>query len=51
VPNKIGCRSAREEFDPTRPVENMLERPGQPDEAAKAILVPGERGFLVHHRR
>jgi NAD(P)-dependent dehydrogenase (short-subunit alcohol dehydrogenase family) len=38
VPNKIGSPVGREEFDPTRPVENMLKRPGQPDEAAKAIL-------------
>lgn len=38
VPNKIGSPVGRDEFDPTRPVENMLKRPGQPDEAAKAIL-------------
>jgi NAD(P)-dependent dehydrogenase (short-subunit alcohol dehydrogenase family) len=38
VPNKIGSPVGREEFDPTRPVENMLKRPGQPEEAAKAIL-------------
>jgi NAD(P)-dependent dehydrogenase (short-subunit alcohol dehydrogenase family) len=38
VPNKIGSPVGREEFDPTRPVQNMLKRPGQPDEAAKAIL-------------
>jgi NAD(P)-dependent dehydrogenase (short-subunit alcohol dehydrogenase family) len=38
VPNKIGSPVGKEEFDPTRPVQNMLRRPGQPDEAAKAIL-------------
>jgi NAD(P)-dependent dehydrogenase (short-subunit alcohol dehydrogenase family) len=38
VPNKIGSPVGRDEFDPTRPVENMLKRPGQPEEAAKAIL-------------
>ena len=38
VPNKIGSPVGRDEFDPTRPVENMLKRPGQPDEAARAIL-------------
>src|SRR5687768_11770839 len=38
VPNKIGSPVGRDEFDPTRPVENMLKRPGQPIEAAKAIL-------------
>ena len=38
VPNKIGSPVGRDEFDPTRPVENMLKRPGQPQEAAQAIL-------------
>jgi NAD(P)-dependent dehydrogenase (short-subunit alcohol dehydrogenase family) len=38
VPNKIGSPVGRDEFDSTRPVENMLKRPGQPDEAARAIL-------------
>jgi 3-oxoacyl-[acyl-carrier protein] reductase len=38
VPNKIGSPVGRDEFDPTRPVENMLKRAGQPEEAAKAIL-------------
>jgi NAD(P)-dependent dehydrogenase (short-subunit alcohol dehydrogenase family) len=38
VPNKIGSPVGRDEFDATRPVENMLKRPGQPDEAAKSIL-------------
>lgn len=38
VPNKIGSPVGKDEFDPTRPVENMLKRPGQPEEAARAIL-------------
>ncbi|MCC6887460.1 MAG: glucose 1-dehydrogenase [Hyphomicrobiales bacterium] len=38
VPNKIGSPVGKDEFDPTRPVENMLRRPGQPIEAARAIL-------------
>ena len=38
VPNKIGSPVGKDEFDPSRPVQNMLKRPGQPDEAAKAIL-------------
>jgi NAD(P)-dependent dehydrogenase (short-subunit alcohol dehydrogenase family) len=38
VPNKIGSPVGKDEFDPTRPVQNMLKRPGQPEEAAKAIL-------------
>ena len=38
VPNKIGSPVGRDEFDPTRPVMNMLRRAGRPEEAAKAIL-------------
>jgi NAD(P)-dependent dehydrogenase (short-subunit alcohol dehydrogenase family) len=38
VPNKIGSPVGRDEFDPTRPVPNMVKRPGQPEEAAKAVL-------------
>jgi NAD(P)-dependent dehydrogenase (short-subunit alcohol dehydrogenase family) len=38
VPNKIGSPVGRDEFDPSRPVPNMAKRPGQPDEAAKAVL-------------
>jgi NAD(P)-dependent dehydrogenase (short-subunit alcohol dehydrogenase family) len=38
VPNKIGSPVGKDEFDPTRPVQNMLRRAGQPIEAAKAIL-------------
>jgi len=49
VPNKIGSPVGREEFDPTRPVENMLKRPGQPDEAARAILflVSDDSSFII----
>jgi NAD(P)-dependent dehydrogenase (short-subunit alcohol dehydrogenase family) len=49
VPNKIGSPVGREEFDPTRPVENMLKRPGQPAEAAKAILflVSDDSSFII----
>jgi NAD(P)-dependent dehydrogenase (short-subunit alcohol dehydrogenase family) len=38
VPNKIGSPVGKDEFDPSRPVLNMLRRAGQPIEAAKAIL-------------
>ena len=38
VPNKIGSPVGRDEFDPTRPVQNMLKRAGEPAEAARAIL-------------
>jgi NAD(P)-dependent dehydrogenase (short-subunit alcohol dehydrogenase family) len=34
----IGSPVGRDEFDPTRPVANMLRRAGRPEEAAKAIL-------------
>jgi 3-oxoacyl-[acyl-carrier protein] reductase len=38
VPNKIGSPVGRDEFDASRPVQNMLKRAGRADEAAKAIL-------------
>jgi len=38
VPNKIGSPVGKDEFDPSRPVPNMAKRPGQPEEAAKAVL-------------
>ena len=38
VPNKIGSPVGKDEFDPSRPVPNMANRPGKPAEAAKAVL-------------
>jgi NAD(P)-dependent dehydrogenase (short-subunit alcohol dehydrogenase family) len=38
VPNKIGSPVGKDEFDPSRPVPNMAKRPGEPKEAAKAVL-------------
>jgi NAD(P)-dependent dehydrogenase (short-subunit alcohol dehydrogenase family) len=38
VPNKIGSPVGKDEFDQSRPVPNMAKRPGQPEEAAKAVL-------------
>src|SRR6202023_991417 len=38
VPNKIGSPVGKDEFDPTRPLANMAKRPGEPKEAAKAVL-------------
>jgi len=38
VPNKIGSPVGKDAFDPTRPVPNMAKRPGDPREAAKAVL-------------
>jgi NAD(P)-dependent dehydrogenase (short-subunit alcohol dehydrogenase family) len=49
VPNKIGSPVGKDEFDPTRPVENMLKRAGQPAEAARAILflVSEDSSFII----
>jgi NAD(P)-dependent dehydrogenase (short-subunit alcohol dehydrogenase family) len=49
VPNKIGSPVGKDDFDPTRPVENMLKRAGQPMEAAKAILflVSDDSSFII----
>lgn len=38
VPNKIGSPVGKDEFDALRPVPNMAKRPGDPAEAAKAVL-------------
>jgi NAD(P)-dependent dehydrogenase (short-subunit alcohol dehydrogenase family) len=38
VPNKIGSPVGKDEFDSSRPVPNMAKRPGEPAEAAKAVL-------------
>jgi NAD(P)-dependent dehydrogenase (short-subunit alcohol dehydrogenase family) len=38
VPNKIGSPVGKDEFDASRPVPNMAKRPGEPAEAAKAVL-------------
>src|SRR2546423_7382940 len=49
VPNKIGSPVGRDEFDPTRPVANMLKRAGQPEEAARAVLflVSDDSSFII----
>jgi NAD(P)-dependent dehydrogenase (short-subunit alcohol dehydrogenase family) len=38
VPNKIGSPVGKDHFDPTRPVKNLRDRPGVPEDLAKAIL-------------
>jgi NAD(P)-dependent dehydrogenase (short-subunit alcohol dehydrogenase family) len=38
VPNKIGSPVGQAEFDPTRPVPNLVGRAGFPEELAKAVL-------------
>ena len=49
VPNKIGSPVGREEFDPTRPVPNLVGRAGTPDELARAVLfmASDESSFVV----
>jgi len=49
VPNKIGSPVGQDEFDPGRPVMNMLRRAGRPAEAAKAILflVSDDSSFII----
>src|SRR5271170_966985 len=48
VPNKIGSPVGKDEFDASRPVPNMAKRPGEPAEAAKAVLflVTDESSFV-----
>jgi NAD(P)-dependent dehydrogenase (short-subunit alcohol dehydrogenase family) len=49
VPNKIGSPVGKDEFDPTRPVKNLVGRPGVPIDLANAILflVSDESSFIV----
>jgi NAD(P)-dependent dehydrogenase (short-subunit alcohol dehydrogenase family) len=49
VPNKIGSPVGKDEFDPTRPVVNLRDRPGVPMDMARAILfmVSDDSDFIV----
>ncbi len=49
VPNKIGSPVGKDEFDPTRPVVNLRNRPGVPRDMAHAILflVSDESDFIA----
>jgi NAD(P)-dependent dehydrogenase (short-subunit alcohol dehydrogenase family) len=49
VPNKIGSPVGKDEFDPSRPVVNLRNRPGVPLDMAKAILflVSDDSDFIV----
>jgi NAD(P)-dependent dehydrogenase (short-subunit alcohol dehydrogenase family) len=38
VPNKIGSPVGRDAFDPSRPVVNLIGRPGMPLDMARAVL-------------
>ena len=47
-PNKIGSPVGKQEFDPTRPVQNLAGRPGAPEDMAAAVLflVSGDSQFV-----
>jgi NAD(P)-dependent dehydrogenase (short-subunit alcohol dehydrogenase family) len=49
VPNKIGSPVGKDEFDPTRPVVNLVGRPGVPMDLARVILflVSEESAFIA----
>jgi NAD(P)-dependent dehydrogenase (short-subunit alcohol dehydrogenase family) len=49
VPNKIGSPVGKDEFDPTRPVVNLVGRPGVPMDLARVILflVSDESEFIA----
>jgi NAD(P)-dependent dehydrogenase (short-subunit alcohol dehydrogenase family) len=49
VPNKIGSPVGKDEFDPTRPVLNLVGRPGVPVDLARAalFLVSDDSEFIV----
>jgi NAD(P)-dependent dehydrogenase (short-subunit alcohol dehydrogenase family) len=49
VPNKIGSPVGKDEFDPTRPVVNLVGRPGVPMDLARVILflVSDESAFIA----
>ena len=51
APNKIGSPVGKEDFDPTRPVKNLRNRVGQPEDMARAIrfLVSDESDFIAGH--
>jgi NAD(P)-dependent dehydrogenase (short-subunit alcohol dehydrogenase family) len=48
-PNKTGSPVGRDEFDPTRPITNLVKRPGQPIETARAVLflVSDDASFIL----
>ncbi len=48
-PNKTGSPVGKDAFDPTRPVTNLVKRPGQPFETARAVLflVSDDASFIL----
>lgn len=49
IPNKIGSPVGKDEFDPSRPVVNLVSRPGLPEDLARAILfmVSDDSAFIA----
>ncbi|MDP5342947.1 MAG: SDR family oxidoreductase [Litorivicinaceae bacterium] len=49
VPNKIGSPVGKDEFDPSRPIVNLRNRPGVPSDLANAVafLVSDQSDFIV----
>lgn len=49
VPNKIGSPVGKDEFDPSRPIVNLRNRPGVPNDLANAVafLVSDQSDFIV----
>ena len=49
VPNKIGSPVGKDDFDPSRPVINLRNRTGVPEDLAKAVLflVSDDSDFIV----
>ncbi len=49
VPNKIGSPVGKDEFDPTRPIVNLRNRAGVPNDLANAVafLVSDKSDFIV----
>ncbi|HUZ74647.1 MAG TPA: glucose 1-dehydrogenase [Stellaceae bacterium] len=48
-PNKTGSPVGRDVFDPSRPITNLVKRPGQPIETARAVLflVSDDSSFIL----
>jgi NAD(P)-dependent dehydrogenase (short-subunit alcohol dehydrogenase family) len=48
-PNKTGSPVGKEDFDPSRPITNLVNRPGQPIETARAVLflVSDDASFIL----
>jgi NAD(P)-dependent dehydrogenase (short-subunit alcohol dehydrogenase family) len=49
APNKIGSPVGKDEFDPTRPINNLLKRSGLPEDLAKVVsfMVSDDSRFIV----